>query len=380
MQSVRMESTLDKKIKFPEISVVYPTLPSMIRKYGKISRQDYFRGNTESEFVSWKQLSRELLQKLLGLDKMEDCEGWSKLSSVEELSGGIRREHLFLETEPDVWVPIYILYPECKEADQLYGGIGDERSKNIFLCPPGHGGAGKYSIAGLHEYEMVEKAIEHYNYDIGLQIAKQGYITVCPDVRGFGEMREELYDTADPNTLMKGDCYWLAHMGEPLGIPVLGMLTWDLSRIVDYLTERFYRTPISCVGFSGGGMQSMYLAALDDRIDSVMISGYMYGFKDSLLKMNRNCSCNYVPHLFEHFDMGDIASLICPRRLLIQSGSMDHLSGERGMENVYEQINILRKAYGLMEVDELLHHEVCEGPHQFYSENLDKNLRFLCGK
>ena len=63
-------------------------------------------------------------------------------------------------------------------------------------------------------------------------------MAVCPDCRGFGERREDLEDTKDAATAMKGDCYRLAHMGEPLGIPVAGMLAWDLMRVVDYLMER----------------------------------------------------------------------------------------------------------------------------------------------
>ena len=54
-----------------------------------------------------------------------------------------------------------------------------------------------------------------------------------------------------------------------------------------------------------------------------------------------------VPHLWEHFDMGDIASLIAPRPLLIQSCRDDNLNGPRGLRNVQEQVDIVRKIYAL---------------------------------
>lgn len=78
-----------------------------------------------------------------------------------------------------------------------------------------------------------------------------GYVAICPDCRGFGERREDLEDTKDLETAMKGDCRRLAHMGEPLGIPVAGMLAWDLMRAVDYLMERgeWDLDAISCLGF-----------------------------------------------------------------------------------------------------------------------------------
>ena len=44
---------------------------------------------------------------------------------------------------------------------------------------------------------------------------------------------------------------------------VAGMNTWDLMRLIDYVEERGeWRTDdLGCVGFSGGGLQTLYLAA-----------------------------------------------------------------------------------------------------------------------
>lgn len=245
-----------------------------------------------------------------------------------------------------------------------------------FLCPPGHNGAGKYSVAGLDGYGPVREKIRQYHYDYGHQLAMLGYVAICPDCRGFGERREDLEDTKDLETAMKGDCCRLSHMGESLGIPVAGMLAWDLMRAVDYLMERgeWDLDAISCLGFSGGGMQTLWLSAMDERVRLAVISGYMYGYRDALLALNRNCSCNYVPHLWEHLDMGDIASLIAPRPLLIQSCSGDRLNGPRGIANVTEQVDIIRNAYRLLDAPGLMIHEICQGPHQWHGENLAVHL------
>ena len=40
-------------------------------------------------------------------------------------------------------------------------------------------------------------------------------------------------------------------------------------------------------------MQTIYLAALDERVRWALISGYLYGVRDALLTLNNNCSCNY---------------------------------------------------------------------------------------
>ena len=92
-------------------------------------------------------------------------------------------------------------------------------------------------------------------------------------------------------------------------------------------------------------MQTLWLAALDDRVKFAAISGYMYGYRDALLTLNNNCSCNYVPHLWEHLDMGDIASLIAPRPLWVQSCREDRLNGPRGVVNAQEQVAIAAEAW-----------------------------------
>ena len=70
------------------------------------------------------------------------------------------------------------------------------------------------------------------------------------------------------------------------------------------------------------------------------MSGYLYGVDDSLLHLNGNCSCNYTPGLWRLLDMGDIASLIAPHPLLVQSCEEDHLNGSRGLKNVDEQLEM----------------------------------------
>ena len=164
-----------------------------------------------------------------------------------------------------------------------------------------------------------------------------------------------------------------------MGIPVAGMLVWDLMRLIDYLELRgeWDMEHLGCLGFSGGGMQTLYLAALDERVQYAVISGYMYGFRDALLTLNRNCSCNYIPHLWEHLDMGDIACLIAPRPLVIQSCRQDRLNGPRGIVNAVEQVAVIEKAYRLCHAEKLPFHDICEGGHQWHGERLDKYLEYI---
>lgn len=352
-------------LKLPDISTTYGSLAGMLRKFDRHARQDRFQGKSAQEWTAWRKKTRDLLRALIGLDKMEPCSLTPVQGERELLPDGIVREHWRIQVEPDVWMPFYLLIPP---------GAGPDTRP--FLCPPGHQGGGKYSVAGVDRFRAVAEKIQFYHYSYGLQLARLGYVALCPDCRGFGERRENLADTRDEAVALKGDCYWLAHMGEPLGIPVAGMLTWDLMRAADFLRQdgRWAFDKLGCLGFSGGGMQTLWLAALDERVTCAVISGYLYGYRDSLLVLNRNCSCNYVPHLWEHVDMGDIASLIAPRPLLIQSCREDHLNGPRGLLNVEEQVAVVREAYDLLGVPQNMLHEICEGPHKWHGEHLPENL------
>ena len=57
----------------PDISRIYPTLPSILRKYERYGRKDYFRGQSAEEFMTWRMRSRAMLWELLGLEKMDMC-------------------------------------------------------------------------------------------------------------------------------------------------------------------------------------------------------------------------------------------------------------------------------------------------------------------
>ena len=354
---------MDRIIK---IEKYYGSLKNMLRKYDRLARQDAFRGENCGELKRWQISSRRKLWELLGLDYMETCPLNPVTLECAEVEKGILREKVLLQVEPEVYLPVYILIPQEKKEDQ-----------RCFLALPGHMGAGKYSVAGCYEIPAVREQIERFHYDYGMKLAKMGYVVLCPDCRGFGERRDEALQKNEEQAFLNSTCYHLAHMAEPLGETVIGMLVWDGMRLIDYLYERaeWSVEKLGCIGFSGGGMQTLWLSAMDERIQRAIISGYLYGYKDSLLYLNGNCSCNYVPHLWEHFDMGDIASLIAPRSLMIQSCREDDLNGPRGLDNVYEQMEIIYRAYELYGRREAVMHDVREGGHCFHPEALEDVLR-----
>jgi dienelactone hydrolase len=265
---------------------------------------------------------------------------------------------------PEVFMPLYILFPKDIE----------DKTK-VYITPAGHLGGGAVSIIGDRSNPLVSAKIDTFNYDYGLQLAKKGCIVVAPETIGFGERRE--LASQKEEDILTCSCYHISHMAEPLGMTLAGIQVFDLICLIDYLETRddIDTSNLSCLGFSGGGLQTLWLCAVDDRIKKAIISGYMYGYKDALLERNGNCNCNYIPHLWENYDMGDIGALLAPRKLFIQSGDKDHLNGKNGVANVKSQLEIIKKAYSFYDAQDLVTHHVFEGPHKWYSDKIDEYIQ-----
>jgi hypothetical protein len=184
---------------------------SLARQFHARSRRMAFEGNTREAAVLWQEKARQRLAVLLGLHHFEACEpSAEKVNSVP--LDGISREEWRLQTEPDVWMPFYLFVP-----DRLAQSPGERAP--LVLCAHGHGSAGKWATGGRRDIPVMVPVIERYNYDYGLQIARAGFITACPDARGFGQRRELALhnDGQAPDYLFASSCSHLTLSGTPLG-------------------------------------------------------------------------------------------------------------------------------------------------------------------
>ena len=339
------------------VDTYYSSLPHLRNAFKARGRQYAFKASNPQEYAEWKNRTRARLAEILGLTLMERAPLAPECASVEQMDG-YRREKWLIQTEPDVYMPFYILIPDSVKP-------GDKNA--CIIAPHGHASAGKNCIAGRSEIPCVAEHIKISNYAYGVEYVKRGYTVFCPDARGFGERRESGMQRDDANAFMHSSCEQLNHMAIPLGLSVCGMWVWDLMRLTDYICTREDCDPerIACGGLSGGGLQTLYFAAMEDRIRCAISSGYFYGVDESLLVMSLNCSCNFVPHMWETCDMGDIGALIAPRPFLVESGTEDGLNGASGLANVESQLNIARGAFKLFDAEDRLWWNVFEGPHMW---------------
>lgn len=354
------------------IDTYYEDEPAFRDRLKSEGRSAAFKGATPGDFEAWQVATRNRLCDLLGLSLMDRVPIEVRELDRAQIAGGIVRTHAMLQVEHNVWMPFYLLEPQTPKLD-AHG------RKRCYICPHGHQGAGAASVAGVTGVPAVDDAVRKFNYDYGLRLARMGYVAVCPDARGWGYRRDWKGQGDDENSFLRGTCLNQARMAEPLGLTVAGLNAWDNMRLIDYLEARgdIAMDDLGCFGFSGGGYMTLYLAALDPRVCKAFVSGYLYGVDDSLLHLNGNCSCNYVPGLWRLLDMGDIASLIAPRPLLVQSCEGDHLNGARGLANVDEQLDIVRDAYKLVGHADGLSHEVCPGGHHLGVAHLAEDIEWL---
>jgi dienelactone hydrolase len=334
---------------------IIPTHPYLQERWARVGRKLEFACDSRSEVAGWRSRTVRKLKTLIGYQSFRTADLAPRITD-ETVCDGYVRQRVEIQTEPGVIMPMYVLIPS-----DVAGPYP------VVLAPHGHCSGGKLAIAGCREVPGIAESIDQYNYDYGVQFVRAGFITFCPDGRGSGERREQ----AEKDRPMNSSCQWLNNMALPLGQTVTGMLTWDMHRLIDYVQTREDCIPnrIGCAGFSGGGLQTLWAAALDKRIKCAVISGYLYGHKEALLDMYTNCSCNYVPHLCEYVDMGDIAALIAPRPLLVETGTKDPLNGASGVANVRSQVRTTRKAYRLLDAGRMLKHDVFEGGHRWNGLN-----------
>ena len=331
--------------------MIYKTQPYLQQRWQTVGRKLAYDAQSRAEHQAWRDETISTLKRLTGYDTMLTAPLKPKITEIQSFPT-YQRQRVEIQTEPGVIMPFYVLIPAHRPPP--YPAV---------IAPHGHTSGGKLAVTDCRDTPELAETIDKHNYDYGIQFAEAGFIAFCPDARGFGERQE----TASEGKILASSCQWLNNMAIPLGQTVTGMWAWDLHRLIDYIETRddCLADQIGCAGLSGGGLQTLWATAFDERIRCAVVSGYFYGYKESLLDGHTNCACNYVPHLYEYVDMGDIGALIAPRPLLIETGDQDGLNGASGLDNVYSQMEITRRAYQTLDSEDLLAHDVFEGEHRW---------------
>ena len=126
-----------------------------------------------------------------------------------------------------------------------------------------------------------------------------------------------------------------------LGLSSFGLQLNNSIKVLDYLLSRddMDSRRVGCTGESGGGTQTYYLAAVDERVKvaapAVMLSGHFQG----------GCVCENAPLLHLRYSTVHFAGLIAPRPLIITgcTGDWSHHMREREFASLQELYDLYGK-------------------------------------
>jgi len=300
----------------------------------------HFSGTTPEDFAAWHKLALPKLIELMGRMPTPAPLDAEVAYSIED--GDIIRERVVFNAEKNMAIPCHVLYPK---------NIKKDRSTPAILCAHGHGNGngrfGKDALVGSRGSAARCRDIDEQNYDYAYQMAKQGFFTIAPDLRGFGERSEgdQIYQFSD-------ECNVNYVRGSMLGYMTLGLNVFDMRRCIDYLETREEVNPdcIGMMGLSGGGTMTTFTAAVEPRIKAANICGYINPFRAFGYEWFNFCGMQVLPYLYQYFDTDDIAGLICPRPLLLDMGIFDECFFIQDMMEGYERVKKIYQAAGVPEL------------------------------
>jgi len=330
------------------------------RAYRRAPRALACTARTEQDWRDWRQAFTGQLRSLMA--------PWPKPCALDPLvlervqCDGYVREKVLFFSERDMCVPVYVLIPEAAPVDRRCPAV---------ICQHGHG-YGKDDVVGLTHGTLQQWRLgQREQYAYGVALARGGYVVLAMDARGFGE-RALGYAFGSGDARIGDDschgCNIVQMKAQLLGLNMFTLNVFDLIRCLDYLTTRPDVDParIACAGLSYGAALTLFSAALDERIKVAVVSGFVASLYDETFVHGDTCGQQVVPRLLEWGEISDVACLIAPRPLLVESGTEDELFG---IEAARQAVTAVRQLYDALHVPELVMHHVFAGGHRWDGKN-----------
>lgn len=242
---------------------------------------------------------------------------------------GYRVERVTFQTLPGIWMLANAYVPD--RAGRL----------PAVLCVHGH-------WAGAKQDRVVQSRC------IGL--AKLGFFVLAVDAFGAGE-RAIGKALGEYHGAMSGA------MLLPIGQPLSGIQVYENQRCVDYLATRpeVDAARIGVTGASGGGNQSMYAGAFDERLAAavpVCSVGNYHAYLGAAC-----CMCEVVPDALRYTDEGDLLGLAAPRGLMVVSATRDapQFSVAEAKKSLARATDIFTR----LEARQQVRHTIIESGHDY---------------
>jgi dienelactone hydrolase len=116
---------------------------------------------------------------------------------------------------------------------------------------------------------------------------------------------------------------WIYRQAFELGRHIIGYEVQKVLAAVDWLETQDNAAPLGVAGYAEGGLVGFYAAAFDPRIKAMLVSGYF----DSRQRVWEEPIYRNVFGLLSEFGDAEIASLIAPRRLIVEQSDSPTVKG-----------------------------------------------------
>jgi cephalosporin-C deacetylase-like acetyl esterase len=262
-------------------------------------------------------------------------------------------EHIVYESQPGFFVTSSLYMPLLK---------GKRKAPAVIYCS-GHTNEGYRS-----------KVYQH----VIVNLVKKGFIVLAFDPVGQGE-RSEYLDAVTGKPSLGGTTNEHSYAGAQAfitGSSYARYMIWDGIRAVDYLMTRKEVDParIGITGRSGGGTQSAFIAAMDDRILAAAPECYITSFTRLLQSIGpQDAEQNLFHEIFKGIDHADLLTVRAPKPALIITTTRDFFSIQGARETAQE----VRRIYSAYDRKDNFAMVEDDGPHESTRRNREAMYAFF---
>ncbi len=233
------------------------------------------------------------------------------------------------------------------------------------------------AVLGVNGHTLNGKAGLTYQR-IWIGLARKGYVVFTFDPPGQGErfmywsedLGASLVEGTTPEHTMAGIQCLLT------GSNAANYFIWDGIRAIDYLLTRPEVDPkrIAVTGNSGGGMESAYLGALDDRLAACIPNCYLNSWEQLWTTLGpQDAEQNMLPFVGSSLDFIDYIIPFAPRPYQMNLAIQDFFS-IAGARRTYEKA---RRIYELMGAGDNLRKVEYDDGHGYWQPMREQMYGFL---
>lgn len=191
-----------------------------------------------------------------------------------------------------------------------------------------------------------------------LNLVKKGFIVLAFDPAGQGE-RLQYFDPEKGESVIGSSTKEHSYSAVQVFLTsrsIARYFIWDGIRGIDYLASRkeVDRGRIGVHGLSGGGTQTAYISALDDRVKASAPCGYITSYKRLLESIGvQDGEQNLYHQILMGIDHADFIEARAPKPTLIMATTRDFFSIQ-GTRETYDELKRVYSIYGKPDLIEMV--------------------------